>query len=216
MTYRKSPHLIFQAIGDETVVYDAATMKAHRLDATAAAILKNCDNEQALEGIEPARVRSTLATLAGLGLVQPDGSPPQTRRGFLTRSALALGIVSVAAPLPAAAASCTGTPCDQSATTLCSACNPPGCAGIFAQQYVGYYTGDVAGGAPFCSPGTGVGALSACDLSPHSVESNCNLAKTEADNASTGMETVHYYCCSNTAATCVSRFQCQFGTGNDG
>ena len=33
--------------------------------------------------------RFALATLAGLGLVQADGPPPQTRRGFLTKSALA-------------------------------------------------------------------------------------------------------------------------------
>ena len=146
--------LVVEALGDETLVYDMRTHKAHCLNRTAALIWNRCDGQSSVSEVRAA-LESELGTpvtadlvwlaLSQLGkrglLASPlPGSTAQhtmTRRsvmrriGFGAAAALPL-ITSILAPTVAEAGTCghTGASCN-SATDCCSGCvcNAGVCAG---------------------------------------------------------------------------------------
>jgi hypothetical protein len=136
--------LIVRELGEETLVYDRLSYRAHWLSPALARVFRACDGK--LTAAELAQgLRSDGAELderliaiglerlrrAGLVEVAPQGRP--SRRELLRRAA-GLALVSIAAPTPAAAAasctppsqcvalpdgSCTGLPCCDDPTRSC-------------------------------------------------------------------------------------------------
>ena len=94
------------------VVYSEATDQVHCLDDEAAAIYEACQDATtgdivAATGLPAATVTATLKVLSERGLTVASGSAPD-RREFLKVAAaagVAVGIWSLTAPMPAAAAS---------------------------------------------------------------------------------------------------------------
>ncbi len=123
------PRLIIESLGEEMVVFDRKSNKAHLLDARAAAVFRKSADGARLSDLEPlmgefaGAERTALAALAvseleRVGLVVTSGEVEtgMSRRAILKSlgSAAALPfVVSILAPTPAAAASigqnCTGS-----------------------------------------------------------------------------------------------------------
>jgi len=120
---------IVQEVGDETLIYDTTTNRAHCLNRTAAAVWRGApgaaslaeigERASDLAGIAVSAEAADLAVRdlrrAGLlpdGAVAPAG--PLTRRELHRRVKLGLGaalapaVLSIVAPTPAAAVSCLG------------------------------------------------------------------------------------------------------------
>lgn len=128
----RGPHLIVEALGDELVIFDRITNKAHMLDPRAAAIWNaardGCSFEDLVglvdgDSVEDRRRVAHLAIseLERAGLVQ--SSVPVRERRQLLKSLGAVAalpmVVSILAPTSAAAASNLppGTPCEQGVDT---------------------------------------------------------------------------------------------------
>ncbi len=116
--------IIVQEVGNEAVVYDTARDRAHRLNAVAAAVWRHCDGSRSAvdlgstlraEGliVDPGLVEVALVDLQQAHLLLADAAPDAalSRRELLTRlqlaAALAPMVVSILAPVPAAAQSLT-------------------------------------------------------------------------------------------------------------
>lgn len=101
----RAPGLLSQAVGDEYVVVDPETRKAHALKDNVAVAWR------ALEAGQPVTDTDALAQLLDAGLVV---APGMTRRAMLARTGLVaagVGIVSIGLPMADAAASLiVGTP----------------------------------------------------------------------------------------------------------
>jgi hypothetical protein len=135
MAQQGAPHgrekqLLIEEAGDELLVYDQRSDHAHRLNATAALVFKNCDGERTIPDLvailseklgdvaDEDLVRITLDDLAKADLLQDaqlrsaDDSRTSRRRfirrvGTVGAAALALPVVhSIVAPTAAEAASC--------------------------------------------------------------------------------------------------------------
>ena len=117
--------LVIKSVGDELLVYDLVSHRAHSLNPTAAAVWQACDgtrNVSALgaasgsptKPLAPEVVRYALQGLGKANLLE--GGPALEERGLTRRQVLAsLGlaaavtlpiVTTIVAPTPAAAASC--------------------------------------------------------------------------------------------------------------
>ena len=91
-----------EEVGDELVVYVAATQTAHALSKEAAAVWRHCDGEQSAAdiargaGLDQERVAQALEQLSTAGLIEePEGI---SRRALYKRTAK-LGAAALSAPL---------------------------------------------------------------------------------------------------------------------
>ncbi len=144
--------VLVRPLSDELVVYDLERHRAHCLNPTAAAVFRLADGTRTPGEIASALghegdpdqgeavVRLALEQLAELGLVDgggatvEDDSAVQARRQALRRlgagAALLLpAVVSMIAPTPAAAASCTSNCVGQPDGTPCNCASGPPCIG---------------------------------------------------------------------------------------
>lgn len=128
----RGPHLIVEALGDELVIFDRTTNKAHMLDPRAAAIwnaaLDGCSFEDLVglvdgDSVEDRRRVAHLAVseLERAGLLH-SSVPVRERRQLLKSLGAAAAlpmVISILAPTSAAAASNLppGTPCEQGSDT---------------------------------------------------------------------------------------------------
>ena len=136
--------LIVQKVGDEVVVYDRVSHRAHSLNRTAALVFEKLDGKNDLAGVarhvgralgrSPQKqiVASAVNELAAADLLRPGASLP--RRTVLRGLAAGLlpVVVSIAVPAAAAAMSCIAEfgPCTY--TSECCAgltCWDPTCCG---------------------------------------------------------------------------------------
>lgn len=130
--------LIVERLGDETLVYDPATDRAHALDRAASAVWRTAPDAGTADAIAAAAdlpidvVESTLADLADRGLLSTASG--RTRREHLRTAALAGATLAAAAPVirtivaPTAAQASTrlpsGSPCTTGAECQSGVCNP--------------------------------------------------------------------------------------------
>lgn len=138
----KDPRLIKEELGEELVVFDRASNKAHLLDARSAAVFRASADGAMLSELEPlmdagspekraALVRFAVLELERVGLVVTSGRDEArlSRRSLLktlgTAASLPI-IVSIVAPTPAAAATAGTVPIGGSCTTAAD-CSCPGC-----------------------------------------------------------------------------------------
>jgi hypothetical protein len=135
--------LIVSELGAELLVYDLERHRAHRLNATAAAVWRACRNTQTDEAAAshvssglPLRARCDVVWLAvgrlsraGL-LAEPAVRAPRLSRRRLLRllgqAALLPVVVSIVAPTPAAAATClpSGSACTSNSQCCSDVCLP--------------------------------------------------------------------------------------------
>ena len=153
MPVAKTERLIVREIDGETLVYDRSRDAASCLNEFAARVWRECDGETSVAAIAAALgedERSVWLALHQLTKAQllteaiafpPDMSTAKSRReigGRLGLGAAAL-VISIVAPLPAQAASCT---------------NPFPCSIIFQNCCPGFLCFEVAGMGQ-CKPGRG-------------------------------------------------------------
>ena len=157
--FARNHELLVESVGNEIVVYDALTDRAHCLNSLASAVWVQCDGRTSVEALASSvsavlttdlsvdEIRSALIQLHQADLLV-DGSPLSatrpglTRRSFLKRAgaAAALGaslpmIVSIVAPTAAAAAS---SPACLPAASVCQpGLGHPQCCAPFTCQQVG-------------------------------------------------------------------------------
>jgi hypothetical protein len=130
----RSEDLVVEELGDELLVYDLTTDQAHALGAAAARVWRACDGKSdALAlgvelGLDGETVTRALEELRGCGLLEqgPQLAPGISRRDLGVRVAKVGGavaatplIVSLAAPLPAAAQTVTPLFCSEGITQGC-------------------------------------------------------------------------------------------------
>jgi hypothetical protein len=129
--------LIVQKVGDEVIVYDKASHRAHSLNRPAALVFEQLDGKTDLAGVarrvgkvlgEPHRddiVAKAVNELAAADLLQPGVALP--RRSMLKSLAVGLlpVVVSIAVPPAAAAGSCKpdGDPCYSGSECCSGNCN---------------------------------------------------------------------------------------------
>jgi hypothetical protein len=133
--------LVVETVGDEVIVIDQDSGRAHCLSGLAAAIWERCDGTHDVtrlatySGVDAERVEATLAELDELGLLECDAEPsPGLTRRMVAQRALKVGagalVLSVALPTAASAASkiaagqpapnCTATSGTTKADTECA------------------------------------------------------------------------------------------------
>ena len=136
----RDEHLVIEELGDELLVYDERTHRAHCLSATAARVWRVCDGESGPDalatklGLDAGAVAHALTELAECELL--DAGPPRiqgsqgmTRRDLGFRAAK-VGAAAASVPLiwsvavPPAAGAITPTPevCAQYNNKSCSTC----------------------------------------------------------------------------------------------
>jgi hypothetical protein len=124
LPHSRTDKLVIRELGDETLVYDIERDEAHCLNHTAALVWKQCDGKttalQAARSLQSKlhlSVNTDLVWLAvkqlkSFHLVESDAVPSVSRRNLVLKYApLALAlpvIMSISAPTPAFAASCSG------------------------------------------------------------------------------------------------------------
>ncbi|MGE0494497.1 MAG: hypothetical protein AB7S38_35130 [Vulcanimicrobiota bacterium] len=198
---KKCPYLVEQAIGQELLVYDPATARAHHLDQRAAAIFRLCDGGHSWEAMaEPDGslevVARTVQRFAALELIVT--TPATTsRREFLRQSAALPVILSVTLPRPGAAASAcnAATACNTCTGATCGdACD--GCTG--ARNCLSRFSlDDAASGSSRCFSNAGVDP--SCVNTSGSAD--CMEAKLACCNDVAGFCT-GYACCGTTDCVC--------------
>lgn len=129
--------LIVQKVGDEVIVYDQASHRAHSLNRTAALVFEKLDGKTGLTGVarhvgkalrrspQQGLVDAAVNELAEADLLRPGAELP--RRSVLRGLAVGLlpAVLSIAVPPAAAAASCkiTGDACTYGVDVCCDACD---------------------------------------------------------------------------------------------
>jgi hypothetical protein len=112
--------LVTSEVGGELLVYDPASHHIHRLNRASAAVWRLCNGQRTLTdvvsetGMADDTVRVALAELADARLLRDELAPglrgsAQSRRALLKKAAIAgtvPAIVSITAPIAAAAATC--------------------------------------------------------------------------------------------------------------
>jgi hypothetical protein len=99
--------LVIEAIGDELLVYDTGTSRAHSLNASAAAVFQACDGTRPVEeigqatGLDADAVALALADLGKSGLLAAYTEPSErvSRRTVIRRLAVAGAGIGVAVPV---------------------------------------------------------------------------------------------------------------------
>jgi hypothetical protein len=152
----RTEDLLIERLDDELLVYDQRTDIAHALDPSAVKLWEACNGERSIEelasltGLSRDDVRDGLEVFEARELlVTPDTEESISRRAVVGRGLAAAGALgfggvvvhSVAAPTPAAAASCTATgqPCNLDNPGACcsqTCCNfgggnGPTCCSLF-------------------------------------------------------------------------------------
>ena len=139
--------LVVEHLGDEVLVYDIASDRAHCLNATAALVWQNCDGHTSVDKLgqllEERLHCQGGEQLAGLALQQLSrnsllaeehaghASTLISRRSLIRALGLAAGslplITSILSPTPAQAATCLapGQPCTTSAQCCSGLCRTP-------------------------------------------------------------------------------------------
>ena len=128
--------LIVQKVGDEVIVYDRTSHKAHSLNRTAALVFEQLDGKHDLPGLarhvgktigrsqQEGIVANAVNELAAADLLRPGAALP--RRSLLRGLAAGLlpVVVSIAVPPAAAAASCflDGLPCSVNSECCSGSC----------------------------------------------------------------------------------------------
>lgn len=138
--------LIVQKVGDEVIVYDKASHRAHSLNRPAALVFEQLDGKTDLAGVarrvgkvlgEPHKdeiVAKAVNELAAADLLQPGAALP--RRSMLKGAAALLPVVvSIAVPPAAASGSCLpdGDPCFSGSDCCSTFCNSYyyGCSWVY-------------------------------------------------------------------------------------
>ena len=154
----RSDELIVEEVGDDLLIYDEKTEKAHSLSASAARVWRHCDGTMDAEALgteldlDPDTTTRALMELEDSGLLDSGPVDGVTRREaskkFAKLGAVAASaplVYSVVAPAPALAATqnfCLNLGCQ----TGCGACHQAGCS--------------------CCGPGGGSTKLCTADCSP--------------------------------------------------
>ena len=126
--------LIVQKVGDEVIVYDRVSHRAHSLNRTAALVFEKLDGKNDLAGVarhlgkslgrssQKELVASAVNELAAADLLRPGAALPRRTvlRGMT--AALVPVVMSIAVPTAAAAMSCieNGSPCLYGVDTCCT------------------------------------------------------------------------------------------------
>lgn len=132
--------ILRREVGEDLVIYDLDSHRAHSLDRKARRLLEFCDGETSIETLcqaspfdEPDRARvwvvAGLERLAGAGLLENDWQVPAFDRRRLLKGLVGLPVVlSVLVPGPAAAQSGlpNGSPCSSSSQCASGCCNVSG------------------------------------------------------------------------------------------
>lgn len=129
--------LIVQKVGDEVIVYDLASHRAHSLNRTAALVFEKLDGKHDVDalarhlgkalgsGPQKGLAAEAVNELAAADLLRPGAGLP--RRSLLRGLAAGLlpVVVSIAVPPAAAAASCVvnGDPCTFGVSVCCDSCD---------------------------------------------------------------------------------------------
>lgn len=129
--------LIVQKVGEEVIVYDPASHRAHSLNRPAALVFEQLDGRTDLAGVarrvgrELGRphqgdiVARAVSELAAADLLRPGAALP--RRSMLRGLAAGLlpVVISITVPPAAAAASCVinGDPCTYGVDVCCDSCD---------------------------------------------------------------------------------------------
>jgi hypothetical protein len=157
--------LLIEELGDELLVFDKATNRAHSLNATAVAVFRACDGKRSAAqiaehaGVEQIAVELALGNLADSHLLAAETVPADriSRRSALRRLARAGAVAAVAVPVvrsitaPSAAmagsvpnpgGSCTGngdcgpaSSCHSDGICHSSTCTPNGSFAPYACQF---------------------------------------------------------------------------------
>jgi hypothetical protein len=140
----RTKDLVIRELGDETLVYDLLSDKAHCLNQSAALVWKACDGkttaQQAIKAVQSALGAPVDADVIWLAVKQLERfhlvessakSPSVSRRNLVLKyapAALALPVImSISAPTSAQAASCVCPSCCPGFTCFGSppSCRPP-------------------------------------------------------------------------------------------
>jgi hypothetical protein len=160
----RSDDLIVEELGDELLVYDEVTFRAHCLGATAARVWRSCDGTTSSEaiagklGLDHAAVAQALTELSACKLLDSAATAVaeggSTRRELTLRAAKAGAaaasvplIVSVVAPLPVQAA--TAVFC---ASGCPQPCNSGSCGDCCTSAFHGCGCCNCGNGPKFCTP----------------------------------------------------------------
>lgn len=174
----RSEELVIEELGDELLVYDESTHRAHCLSATAARVWRACDGQRTPDalcaelGLDAGSVSGALAELADCQLFDTgprlQGGNGLSRRDFGVKAAK-VGAVAASAPLvwsvavPPAAGAITPTPavcagynnksCDSCACVIgcCCCCQGLGNCKFCAPSATCPATGGQFCGNPHCS-----------------------------------------------------------------
>jgi coenzyme PQQ synthesis protein D (PqqD) len=101
----RSADLIVDGIGDELLVYDTTTNRAHALNSDAAAVWKACNGTRSAEeiaaatGLSPAAVELALDNLLDIDLITDHARTGISRRAALRRITLTTAGLAVALPV---------------------------------------------------------------------------------------------------------------------
>lgn len=133
----RKENLLVQKLGDEVIVYDRTSHRAHSLNRTAALVFEKLDGKHDLPGVarhvgkalgrsrQEEIVANAVNDLAAADLLRPGAVLP--RRSLLRGLAAGLlpVVVSIAVPPAAAAASCValGDPCSSSSECCSYLCD---------------------------------------------------------------------------------------------
>ena len=139
----RTSDLVIKGIGDEVLVYDLTTHRAHSLNRVAAAVWRACDGTRGVDRLRAAAaadaerpvpaeaVQYALQVLGRAGLLEGPVEEGLTRRQVMaklgTAAAVALpAVTTIIAPTAAQAVSCKalGQPCQTNAECCGEGCNP--------------------------------------------------------------------------------------------
>jgi hypothetical protein len=195
----RSHGLVIEELGEELLVYDQMSDRAHCLGASAATVWRACDGEKTVAvlsaetGLDSEIVARALLELRGCSLL--DGLPTagMTRRDLGFRAAK-LGaaaasvplIVSVVAPTPAAAITPTPALCAQYNANSCSACcNIIGCCCCCEGG-----GGTTESSCKLCYPTSTCAAFTCPSATPPAYDSHCSCKGGEFEAGSVTCEAV--------------------------
>jgi hypothetical protein len=169
----RSTDLIVDAIGEELLVYDKLSNRAHSLNSVGAAVWKACDGSRSSAGIavhaglDPAAVELALDNLAELDLISGHQRTGISRRTALRRITVGAAGLAVALPVirsitaPTAAMALYGcTPSEG----VCGESKPACCEGSYCSAFGTCLSGSGGGG---CSVSTQCRLGSFCSSMEH-------------------------------------------------
>lgn len=164
----RSADLIVDSIGDELLVYDTSSSRAHSLNAVVAAVWKACDGTRSPEqiaahtGLDPAAVELALDNLAEIELISGHKRTGISRRSALRR--ITVGAAGLTVGAAAAGGVAAALPVIRSITAPTAAKAVSNCTAVFNKCTLttdccsGHCSGD-----GFCRSSPAVGSGQPCD-----------------------------------------------------